>query len=127
MGAIKEWFLGKMNEFILFLEYPVDYIVEFGDDLKERSTGGKIAKIAKIIISIYICILIFYVLFVVAVILIVLFGGGTGSGSERSLAENLYADALRAKRDDAVSAAESGRGSWADVADIEQEMKNNGI
>ena len=121
MDGIKDWFFKKMNEFILFLEYPVEYIVEFGDELGKLSTGGKVIKVGKTVVSMYICLMIIYLL--IFAVLLYLFLGGGGSG--KSLAEGMYEDALRAQRDEAVSAAEAGRGSWSDVADIEQEMKNN--
>ena len=123
MDGMKEWFLKKINEFILFLEYPVDYIVEFGDELGKLSTGGKAVKVAKMLVSMYVCLMIIYLLIFVALLFAFLGGGGDG----KSLAEGMYEDALRASRDEAVSAAEAGRGSWSDVADIEQEMKNNGM
>ena len=121
MGGMKDWFFRKINEFILFLEYPVDYIVDFGDELKQLSTSGKAVKVAKMLASMYICLMMIYLLIFVA-LFIAFFSGGSNS-----VAEGLYQDALRAKRDDAVSAAEAGQGSWRDVADIEQEMKNHGM
>ncbi|MBO5998543.1 MAG: hypothetical protein J6P87_02510 [Lachnospiraceae bacterium] len=122
MEKAAEWFFGKINELILFLEYPVDYIVEFGDDLKRLSTGGKIAKVAKMLVTMYICLMIIYILIFV-VLLHAFLGGRSGS----SVAEGMYEDALKASRDEAIRDAESGRGSWKDVADIEQEMKNHGM
>lgn len=122
MSGVKEWFLRTINELILFLEYPVDYIVEFGDELKTCSTGGKIAKIAKTLVGVYLCLMVIYLL-----IFVVLLYAFLGNSSGKSLAEGIYEDALRSQRDEAVSAAESGRGSWSDVADIEQDMHNHGM
>ena len=123
MGKAKDWFLGKINELILFLEYPVDYIVEFGDELKGLDTGGKIMRIAKKAFVMYICLMIIYLL-VFFVLLYAFLGGG---GGNTSLAEGIYQDAMKARHEEAVRDAESGRGSWADVADIEQDMRNHGM
>ena len=55
MGKIKRWFKRKMYEFLLFLEYPVEYIVEFGDKLKQQSLGQKALTILKLLVTIYLC------------------------------------------------------------------------
>ncbi len=44
-----------MHEFLLFLEYPVEYIVEFGDKLKQQSLGQKALTILKLLVTIYLC------------------------------------------------------------------------
>ena len=39
------------NEFMIFLEYPLDYIEEFGDDMKKLDTTDKVIKIGKLLIE----------------------------------------------------------------------------
>lgn len=55
MDKIKKWVKWVLHELVLFLEYPVDYIVEVGDDLKQSTGTDKIKKIAKLIVTIYLC------------------------------------------------------------------------
>ena len=109
---IKNWFLKKMNEFILFLEYPMDYIVEFGDELKTLDTSGKVIKIGKLLISAYLCVqIVMFLLF--AVIVIVLFGSGAPAGGDA------YTRALEQQLADAPEGSR-------EAADIRQELHNMG-
>ncbi len=55
MEKVKKWFKWLLHEMVLFLEYPVDYITEVGDDLKQKSGKDKIIKIAKLIVMVYVC------------------------------------------------------------------------
>ena len=55
MEKIKRWFKRKMHEFLLFLEYPIEYIVEFGDKFKQQSLGQKALTILKLLVTIYLC------------------------------------------------------------------------
>ena len=108
------------NEFMIFLEYPLDYIEEFGDDLKKLDTTDKIIKIGKLLISIFLLgQLVIGMIFAVIVILSL-----SGDGSSPSVAEDLYKQALKSTRADAESRASSGKGSWSEVADIDQEIRN---
>ena len=50
-----KWFKQKMHEFLLFLEYPIDYIVEFGDKLKQQTLGGKALTVLKLVVTVYLC------------------------------------------------------------------------
>ena len=117
MEQVKKWFFEKMNEFILFLEYPLDYIEEFGDELKRLSSGERVLKIGKALISIYLCILL--IEFILFAVLFFAFLGGPSSG------ENAYTRALKHSKIDAETKARTGQGSWKDVADIDQEIRNN--
>lgn|GEM_PF-4191161 len=115
-----DWFMDKMNELIIFLEYPIDYIVEFGDDLKQLSMGKKVLKIGKTLLMIYLSILaVFLVIFLV--LLNTFLGSGSGG---RSLAEGMYKDAVRQARDEAESRARTGQGSWGEYEDYAQEYDN---
>lgn len=55
MEKIKRWFKRKMHEFLLFLEYPIEYIVEFGDKFKQQSLGQKALTILKLLVTIFLC------------------------------------------------------------------------
>ena len=103
------------NEFMLFLEYPLDYIEEFGDELKELDTTGKIIKIGKLLIAIFLLAQL-VVGMVFAVILII----WLCSGSDSSVGSSLYVDALKSQKADAES-----RGDWREAADLDQEIRNN--
>ena len=116
----KKLFEKLTNEFMIFLEYPLDYIEEFGDDLKKLDTTDKIIKIGKLLISIFLLgQLVIGMIFAVIVILSL-----SGDGSSPSVAEDLYKQALKSARADAESRASSGQGSWSEVADIDQEISN---
>lgn len=108
------------NEFMIFLEYPLDYIEEFGDDLKKLDTADKIIKIGKLLIGIFLLgQLVIGMIFAVIVLLSL-----SGGGSSTSVGEDLYKQALKSARTDAESRARSGKGSWSEVADIDQEIRN---
>ena len=116
----KKLFEKLTNEFMIFLEYPLDYIEEFGDDLKTLDTTDKIIKIGKLLISIFLLgQLVIGMIFAVIVLLSL-----SGDGSGTSVGEDLYKQALKSARADAESRASSGQGSWSEVADIDQEIKN---
>ncbi len=109
---IKNWFFRKMNEFILFLEYPLDYILEFGDELKTLDTTGKVIKIGKLLISAYLCVqIIMFLLFVV--LFFAFFGTGAPVG------DDAYTRALKQQL------ADTPEGS-REAADIRQELHNMG-
>ncbi len=109
---IKNWFFRKMNEFILFLEYPLDYILEFGDELKTLDTAGKVIKIGKLLISAYLCVqIIMFLLFVV--LFFAFFGAGAPAGGDA------YTRALEQQL------ADTPEGS-REAADIRQELHNMG-
>ena len=57
MEKIKRWFKRKMHEFLLFLEYPIEYIVEFGDKFKQQSLGQKALTILKLLVTIFLCVI----------------------------------------------------------------------
>ena len=75
MDRFIKWFKRKMHGLVLFLEYPVEYIVDFGDDLKQKSGKEKIIKIVKFIATIYICTL--TIQFIILFILLGAFIGNT--------------------------------------------------
>ena len=109
------------NEFMIFLEYPLDYIEEFGDEMKKLDTTDKIIKIGKLLIGIFLLMqLVFGMIFAVILCLSL-----SDNGSGRSVAEDLYTRELKSAKADAESRARSGQGSWSEVADIEQEIRNN--
>ena len=55
MEKIKRWYKRKMHELLLFLEYPIEYIVEFGDKFKQQSLGQKALTILKLLVTIFLC------------------------------------------------------------------------
>ena len=118
LAKVKDWFFDTVNELILFLEYPLDYIIEFGDDLKKQDTTGKIVKIGKLLITIYLCIQLVMLIVVVGVVLIALFGGGSSIG-------NAYTDALKSSRADLERDVREGRAPASALADLDQEIRNN--
>lgn len=114
---VKDWFFDMMNELILFLEYPLDYIIEFGDDLKNQDTTGKVIKIGKLLVTVYLCIqLIMLVLFLV--LLFVFLGGGSSAG-------DAYTNALKASRGDLERDVREGKAPPSALADLDQEIRNN--
>lgn len=117
LEKVKDWFFDMVNELILFLEYPLDYIIEFGDDLKKQDATGKIIKIGKLLITIYLCIqLIMLVLFVV--LLFVFLGGGSSAG-------DAYTNALKASRGDLECDVREGKAPPSALSDLDQEIRNN--
>lgn len=114
-----DWANNKFEEFMIFLEYPLDYIEEYGDSLKELDTGHKVLKVGKSLLSIYAFVLLIYLLIFVALWKFLL--GGSGGGS---VAEGIYEDALRSEAEAAQRAADAGMGSYAAVDAVNQEREN---
>ena len=114
MEKIEKWFFEKMNEFVLFLEYPLEYIEEVGDKLKTKSTAGKTAMIVKMAITAYICVqLVLLAIFVFLLFEIL--------GVKRSDGGNAYTDSLKRELRDAEKRGDSP----GYIADLEQEIHNN--
>ena len=77
MDKFKKRVKWLLHELVLFLEYPVDYIVEVGDDLKQRTGTDKINTIAKLIVMVFLCVLtIHFILFFI--VLGAVFGANIG-------------------------------------------------
>ena len=114
MEKIEKWVFEKINEFILFLEYPLEYIEEVGDKLKTKNAAGKTFMIAKMAITAYVCVqLVLLGLFVIILFEVL--------GVKRSDGGNAYTDALKQEKREAEKRGDSS----GYIADLEQEIRNN--